>query len=670
MIETTEIPTESKIIIGAEFSEKTGWYSLHLHDALYAVSIRPLQERVVIAEGSGRGRLRHLRIPFKNIFRFEAVEVPIGHNCLAAPVNAAPLGDCQLIPEGRPFVPVMVRLLIKHSTRNDFVSIHDIGATPLPILVPLLRNLPADRFPDSNAALKSADDCFTLSRNVIEWVRRVNASIERIRAAGVEEIAIRSREMVQQPPEVSDYEQLRRICGNLDSYDKLEVQETLVSALAEIQVSIYFICSLLGINRRMVKMAGAARVCRHFPLNLVSHDTTNQASYLTIDNLYEASKSYHEKTRRPIKEAFDAIAEHVSDLEQRYATIEAGEEQGIAEENVPPLPNITESQLKIKKKHRILSGVELKHEEQLQKVFNNEGIEVYYLDKLPFLSLLVEYQTEDGQRHYAAVIRAGLHQALKEFLLAHEMGHWFLHVSADFAARYEQVDRFLRSPAQRKLLEKEADNFGMNVLFPSAYLADWMIFHGGLTADDLLNEFICGMEPVSERLRTAMRRYIGEHIEKFRKVQKAEEPGFLTLEVESIEEKDLEGLLILIHKAKDTVYWVRLSKNSTIMDASVNSEDLFGLSKDEIIGLTPVDLVVPEEIDRMKLRAQYRKENKKAIYYFTEVQNKKEDSSHHVVVYSFPILNEGEYVGAMAALRLLDEIETESVTSWNNVLSQ
>lgn len=659
MGETNQIPGESKIIIGVEYSKKTEWYSLHLHDALYSVSIRPKQERVVIAEGRGRGRLRHLRIPFKNIFRFEAVEVPIGHNCIDDPVSAGPLGERQLIPEGKPFTAVMVRLLIKHSTRNDFISIHDMGATPLPILVPLLKNLPESILANASIELSSADDCFTLSRNVIAWVSKVNAAIEWVRKAGSAEDVSHDEDMIPQSAEKSNYEQLQLICGNLDSYDKLEVQETLVSALAEIQAT-YLIINLVAVNR-MVKMAGGTRVCRHFnhPLNLSTH-RTDHTPYLTSLDLYQESKKYHEKTNRPIKEASDTIAKHVKDLQRRYETIEADDEMRISEENAPRPLNTIDSRLKINKKHRILSGVELRHEDQLLKVFESEGIEVHYLEKLPFLSLLVEYETEDGERHHAAVIRAGLHQALKEFLLAHEMGHWFLHVNPDSPLRYEQVDRFLRSPAQRKLLEKEADNFGMSVLFPPDYLADWVIFQGGLSADDLLNKFVSSMEPVSERLRTEMRRYIDEYIAKHKRIQKAEQPGFLTLEVDSIEEEDLEGLLILIQKAKETVYWVRLSEDSKIMDASEKSEELFGFARDRIIGLTPIDLVVPEQIEPMKRRAEYRKKNKKAIYYFTEVLNKKKNISRQVIVYSFPILNNGDYVGAMAALRLLDEVETES----------
>jgi Zn-dependent peptidase ImmA (M78 family) len=411
---------------------------------------------------------------------------------------------------------------------------------------------------------------------VIEWVHAVNTSIERLRIPDALNIG---RNEISHPIDAVGYEEFCSIFHGLDSYDKLDVQETLVRALAEIQAT-YLIIGLVAVNR-MVKMAGGTRVCRHFnhPLNLGTHGS-DQSTYLTSLDLYEESKKYHERTNRPIREAADTIAKHIKDLRQRYETIEADEDMRISEENAPRPLNTIDSRLKINKKQRILSGIELRHENQLLMVFKSEGIEVYYLEKLPFLSLLVEYETEDGQRHHAAVIRAGLHQALKEFLLAHEMGHWFLQVNPDSRVRYEQVDRFLRSPAQHKLLENEADNFGMSVLFPPNYLADWAIFHEEVSADDLLNEFVSGMESVSDRLRKEMRRYIDEYVDKHKRIQKAEKPGFLTLEVESIEEEALEGLLILIQKAKDTVYWVRLSKDSTIMDAGEKSEELFGIERE------------------------------------------------------------------------------------------
>lgn len=672
MSDTNEIPTESKIIIGVEYSEKTKWYSLHLHDALFAVSIRPMQERVVISEGRGPGRLRHLRIPFKNIFRFEAVEVPIGHSCLSAPVDAGQLGERHLTPEGKPFTPVMVRLLIKHSTRNDFISIHDLGATPLPILVPLLRNLPEDRLANANISLRSADDCFILSRKVVDWVHDVNASIESALSSDVETVVTEGARPISQTAENLAYEKLRRVFAGLDSYSKSEVQETLISSLAEIRVSTLLQPHLMEKNSRMVN-AARFRYYNH-PLNLASQ-IDDPASSVTIEHLVEASKLYHEKTGQSIEGVLDAIVRRVGELEQRRQTVAWNKETGLLEENAPKPTDIIDPTKIINEKQPILSGNQLRHEDELRRVFENEGIEVCYVSKLPFLSLLVEYQTEDGEK-YAAIIKEGLHQALREFLLAHEMGHWFLHVNAKSGDRFEQMNRWLRSSAQHRFLEEEADNFAMAVLFPAPYLADHVTIYGGLTVENLFNEFVAGMNPVGEKLRAQMLHYIRDHIEKLKRFKKAKEPSFLTIEVESVEESDLEVLLTLIRKGKDPVDWVRLDENSFIVEASQNAGKLFGRSNEEIILSKPTELVIPEEVKLMVARSEYRRKKKKAIYYITEVTNKAENTTRKVIVYSFPILNNGQYVGAIAALRPLDEFESEAssfglsreeVAQWNNV---
>src|SRR2546421_258535 len=119
----SSIPEESKVIVGVDRSQATGWFSLHLHDALYAVSIRLDERRVVIDEGRGPGRLQETIIPFENILRFETFRYPIGSDCVPETSSGS-------IGEGRVklqlFSPVAVRLLIKHSTNIDLISTHDI----------------------------------------------------------------------------------------------------------------------------------------------------------------------------------------------------------------------------------------------------------------------------------------------------------------------------------------------------------------------------------------------------------------------------------------------------------------------------------------------------------------------------------------------------------------
>lgn len=653
MTETTndKSPYQSKLIVGVEHSGATGWHSLHLHDSLYAISVRPDQGEVVIAEGFGRGRLRNMRIPFKNIFRFEVVEVPKGDNCLALPINADLLGYRQLIQKDKAFVQVMVRLLIKHSSRTDFISIHDIGATPLPILAPFLNKPPKDRFVNSNITLNSADDCFALANNVAEWVRNVNASIKDREASVTGE---RVSASISSEP-LSDYQELQRVCSGLD-FNKPDVRQALVGAYAAVYVSIH-IHNVIRRNKRMVKVA---RNRSAFPLNHLK-------DMVTVDDLYKIAKQYHKETKRPIKEAFDAFSEHIGDLDKRNVVLNSSKDLVFLKKNAPRDVNIVDPTQKINEKIRILSGLELRHERQLRSVFKNEGIDVYYLPRLRFLSLLVEYQTEDGQNNFAVIIRKGLHQALKEFLLAHEMGHWFHHLHGGDATRSKKLDRFLRSSGTSSFFEEQANVFGMAVLFPPSYLADREIFSKGkLSTKQLLNDFLQGMKvKAPPKLRKEMHRFINAHVEKYKEFKKAKAPSsILTIEVKSIKEEELNGLLSLIDKADKTFYWVRLDVNSKIIKVSDNSVKLFGRSKTELMNASPAELVVLEERELMRQRADFRKHYKTAIYYFTEIQNKKKKTTHPVIVYSFPILdNEEHYVGAMAALRRLDEIETEPIPS-------
>src|SRR5438045_3621038 len=102
----SSISGAAKIIIGVERSKHTGWFLLHLYDCLNAISIRPDEGMVVIAEGRGRGRLRNTRIRFKDVLRLDAYEVQIGHNCLSDPVSPEALGRHDRINKERPFTPV------------------------------------------------------------------------------------------------------------------------------------------------------------------------------------------------------------------------------------------------------------------------------------------------------------------------------------------------------------------------------------------------------------------------------------------------------------------------------------------------------------------------------------------------------------------------------------
>ncbi len=519
------IPAESKIIVGVEHSPKTGWHALHLHDALYAISVQPDRHLVVIGEGTGPGRVWQLRIPFGNILRFEAVEHSIGHSCLADPVKADLLGDSKLIPEGEPFKYVAVRLLIKHSTKSDFISIHDVGITPLPILVPLLKQMPEQVTANQTIALTSADDCYRLAHTTLEWVERVNEEIAQVRKGVYKTVGVEAPIF-----EAADVhrDRLQEMLNNLKSYDPLDLIQCKAGAGTAVLITTYLSEAMKG------ALVGTASLCSTFRLGEEIVGAT-EGPFSTVEELYELCKQYHAKTGRPISEAVDTIAEHFTDLKERELRITSSEDLALLEDNAPKHYDLIDVIGKVNEKRRVLTRVELRHEAQLVKVYQNERLEIHELEALPFLSALVEYETADQQRNFAVIIKKNLHQALKEFLLAHELGNFYFHFKHDVDGGDRGFKRFLRSSFRPTFLDKEADHFGMTFLFPPAYLADRVIFRGEVSTDELLNEYLEGLQPVTPTLRDKMRGYIDDHIDRHKKLKRAKEPSFLGIGVESIE---------------------------------------------------------------------------------------------------------------------------------------
>jgi len=456
--------------------------------------------------------------------------------------------------------------------------------------------------------------------------------------------------------QVDPKRELQNICDPLN-YAEPDTQQVLVNAKTAVFVSILLHKAALKRGLRMVR---PVRIRDSFPIRSDINDTGREGRKVTVDDLCKISIKYQEETKRPISEAFEVISEHIADLEKRRLTIESSRDLVLLEEITPKRISIVSPMKKINEKRRVLNELELRHEAQLAKVFGNEGIGVYSLPQLPFLSVLVEYETEDGQVHYAVIIKKGLHQALKEFLLAHELGHFFLHVKNNLAKKSDFVDRYLRSSAEHTFLEEQADNFGIAILFPPAYLSDRAILKEELSAKALFKEFVSDMKPVSPTLKREMLRYIGEHIKRYEEFKEEKMRGFLTIEVKSIDEKNIEALLNIIHETNKSACWVRLDRDSTIVRASDGFAELFGLSKKEMIGMTPIDLVVPEEVERMQQRSAYRINKKRAICYFTEIQNNRRTGNRQVIVYSFPILRDNDYVGAMGILLPIDQLGTEA----------
>lgn len=599
-----KIPTGSKIIVGIDRYEDNRWSSIHLHDCFNSVSVRPDEGVLVIAEGTGEGRIQELSIPLRNVLRFEAVEIPIGHNCISEPINPELLGSSESITDSdEPFRPVMLRVIIR-GLETSFYSIYDLGATPLPILVPFLRGLPSTKFGIfERRAITSTDDCASLASRVANWVGDVNRDLE--------EWAILQK--------VNESERARQILKGIFTVSNF-------------------------LLRQGVQLSRPVMAVNAFP---VRPGVANRGSFVDVqpNDVFEAIKTYTLKTRRG-NEAIAAVKECLEVLSEREEErVAALKEILSAREAIDTVDPIDLLQKELERDARP------RHLEQLERMFARENIAIYYVEKLPFFSLLFQYETECGDRYFAVAVRSDLNQALTEFLLCHEIAHKVLHWDLLRSKESKSVMRRILSSEQEgsSTLEKEADEFAMEILFPHSYLADHEVAEATLFEGDLYSEFVAGLDAtardnISELLEHEMLRYIHDHIEKFQQIKKKARPNALTLEVSYVEEKDLELRLSKVKEEKG-VCWVRLDETSSrIIEAG---DDCLGLFGEDVVGKDPLELVISEEADLIRRRAEHRKEDKRDIYYLTVLKHR----LRRVRVYSFPIIRDQKYIGAVAVIK-------------------
>ncbi len=396
---------------------------------------------------------------------------------------------------------------------------------------------------------------------------------------------------------------------------------------------------------------------RHsFPREMVP--TSDNPHILQPEDLYEAVAVYSRKTRRPAVKTWEEITEQVnrfSNARNPLTNID-----GTVSVTLEERPDLKEKLDEVRNKYPFFNDSQPLHETQLKQIFEGEGIAVHYLEdkEMPLLSLFVEY--EDNGRNRPAVIirRDDVHQALREFLLGHELGHWFLHFDSGFAERLSGVNYYLHSSREWWPLETDADSFAMTALFPTPYLADFENFEGTLSEERLFQAFTKDMEPVnSKALRRVMLRYIKRRIDRYYRFKHAILP--VRIPVAYVEIEDVEALLHFSSTTGQavTVNWVRMNEDFVIIDASPSCLQLFDLSREEIIGkLTPLDLVLPEERELLQRRFKHRLDRRKSMFYYTRLRSSTHAGGRRVAVNSLPILRGPDYAGSIGYLILPEQI--------------
>jgi PAS domain-containing protein len=305
----------------------------------------------------------------------------------------------------------------------------------------------------------------------------------------------------------------------------------------------------------------------------------------------------------------------------------------------------------IEKKHKKFNGFEILHLTALKEIFEREGLDVITLEELEVLSAIVEYKDNQGERTHAVLIKKGkdVHQALREFALAHEIGHWFAHLKNEQIQKNPDREFYLHSLHDLGPFENEANKIAMIALFPTPYLS-WCDVFETLTAEHLFREFTKGMPAVGERLADNMREYIKRRIEgynKYRQLQLQE----LKLPDKALTEAALKSLLdFWIGDAS----WARLDDNYVVVDANEQYASLFNLSKKELLDnkYNLIDDLTEESLrERTRQQLERKRTNKKPKFYFTKYKSPVNEEVIPVTIYAFPIVDEkGEYQGSFGVV--------------------
>ena len=401
---------------------------------------------------------------------------------------------------------------------------------------------------------------------------------------------------------------------------------------------------------------------RHsFPRQMIR--TKNDFPTVLHENdLLEAVADYRLKTNRPLVEIWGEIREQVESFSNTRDSLKQPRNiHGSVSGDMELRADLRDKLNEVRSKYAFFNASEPLHEDQLKHIFNGEEIAVHYIENLELLSLFVEYGNKGNKRRAVVIRKDGVHQAVREFLLGHELGHWFLHFESGFAENLIGENYYLHSSLEWQPLETDADTFAMTALFPTPYLADFENFEGSLSAERLFDAFTLDMDKIeSEGLRDVMLSYIRKRIERYNRFKETILP--VRIPVPSVQVEDVEALLHFSNNTELSINWVQMDKNFVIVRASQSFLKLFDLPAEEIIGkLKPLDLVVPEEQEALQQRFLRKLHTGRAMFYFTRIKSSSHGGGRRVAVNSLPILRGQEYAGSIGYLIFPEQIPVTSL---------
>lgn len=302
------------------------------------------------------------------------------------------------------------------------------------------------------------------------------------------------------------------------------------------------------------------------------------------------------------------------------------------------------------------------HEPELKRIFEGEGLRVVQVRGLHVLAALVLYVDGGGNRRYAALLKEDetVPQALKEFAMAHELGHWFAHIKHVHPEEVNNRDVYLHSFHDIGPFEHEANKIALLILFPTPYLS-WREVYGTLTVEGIFGEFTAGMHhQLSEPLRKNMTAFIERRIQRYKNYRRL---WLEQLRLPNIPLKE-KALPLLIENFFTDFGWAVLDTEYMIADANEQFAALVGLTRAELLSERRHIEQLTEPTARRTTMEQLKRKREDRVpkFYITKYKNLRNGEVIPVTIYSFPIIAEdNNYKGSFG---LVTDIR-EGV--WNRV---
>lgn len=304
----------------------------------------------------------------------------------------------------------------------------------------------------------------------------------------------------------------------------------------------------------------------------------------------------------------------------------------------------------IEDQHEEFNQFEPMHEDGLKRILKKEGVDVIPVEGLEVLAALVQYDDDQKRARHAILLKADgrLHQSLKEFILAHELGHWLAHIKGPEGRAIPNGHwAFLHSFHDVGPYENEAHKIALIALFPTPFLT-WIDMLGPFNAEATLDKFVEGMGKLNRPLRDFWLLYIRRRLSTYRRFRELELTQ-IKLPSRPLQE---EVAHVLTEYTLQDLAWARTDEKSIIVDANEQYTQMFGLDKKSFLDkrvhvvrtLTdPTD----EKLRRQTTELLKTKKNESRLY-FSKYRHLVTDEIFLVTVYSLPIVDaHGEYVGSL-----------------------